>query len=116
MSKIKTHKKIILLLIIFILLIALMLPLCSLKIDVSCYYVSDNKIKAPFRIVQVSDLHSCRYGKEEEELIKKRKQQNPDIIVLTGDIFDDINKNTETEIFLKKISVLYPSYYVTGNL
>ena len=115
MEKNKKPKKKLIFLVLFILLIIVLIPLCSLKPEVSHYTISDNKIKAPFRIVQVSDLHSCKYGKNEEKLIQIIKKQNPDIVVLTGDIFDDVNKNTNTEIFLKRISELYPAYYVTGN-
>ncbi len=115
MKNIKKQKKIIILFLILVLLTAVLIPLCSRKLDVSRYTISDQKIKSPFRIVQISDLHSCKYGKNEEELIQKIKEQDPDIAVLTGDIFDDVNENTNTEIFLKNISELYPSYYVTGN-
>ncbi len=113
-SKIK-RRKTILIIIGLISAILIILPLCSLKIDISHYTVSDKKIKVPFRIVQVSDLHSCKYGKDEEKLISAIQEQDPDIVVMTGDIFDDVYKNTNTEIFLDRISKLYPSYYVTGN-
>lgn len=109
----KSKKSKIIIILAIILLISF--PLCSLKLSVSNYKICSNKIKSPFRIVQVSDLHSCKYGKNEEQLIEKIQEQNPDIVVLTGDIFDDVNSNDNTEIFLKKISALYPSYYVTGN-
>lgn len=115
MKKNIKQKKIVILFLILVLLTAALIPLCSRKLDISYYTVSDPKIKSPFRIVQISDLHSCKYGKNEEKLIQKINEQDPDILVLTGDIFDDVYENTNTEIFLKSISGIYPSYYVTGN-
>ncbi len=100
------------LLIVLILFIALGLynPLSVTRI-----HISSDKIDVPVRIALVSDLHSCRYGDQQKELIDAINQQAPDLICLTGDIFDDALPNDNTEIFLLAVSVKYPCYYVTGN-
>ncbi|MDR0291097.1 MAG: metallophosphoesterase [Treponema sp.] len=67
------------------------------------------------RIVLVSDLHSTIHGKAQSTLINKIKQQNPDIIVLSGDIFDDVVPMDGTQLLLAGISGIAPIYYVTGN-
>lgn len=44
--------------------------------------------KKTIRIVQISDFHSNDFGKNENRLIEKVRAASPDIIFLTGDIFD----------------------------
>jgi len=63
----------------------------------------------------VTDLHSCKYGKNQKTLIDAVVKQNPDIVLLGGDIFDDKIPDENTELFLAGISGKYPCYYVTGN-
>jgi predicted MPP superfamily phosphohydrolase len=65
--------------------------------------------------VLISDLHSTIFGKDQSVLIDKVKQQNPDLIVLTGDIFDDVVPMVGTQLLLAGISDTSPIYYVTGN-
>jgi predicted MPP superfamily phosphohydrolase len=65
--------------------------------------------------VLISDLHSTIFGKDQSKLIDKIKKQNPDLIVLTGDIFDDIVPHDGTKLLLTGINGISPIYYVTGN-
>jgi predicted MPP superfamily phosphohydrolase len=65
--------------------------------------------------VLISDLHSTIFGKDQSKLIDKIKKQNPDLIVLTGDIFDDVVPMDGTQLLLAGISGISPIYYVTGN-
>ena len=79
------------------------------------YTIDSEKIHNPVRIAHVSDLHSCGYGENQKDLINAITGQNPDIVVLTGDIFDDVLPDDKTEEFLEGIAGKYPIYYVTGN-
>ena len=63
----------------------------------------------------MTDLHSCKYGKNQKTLIDAVVKQNPDIVLLGGDIFDDKIPDENTELFLAGIAGKYPCYYVTGN-
>jgi len=67
------------------------------------------------RIVLISDLHSGIYGKEQNFLIDTIKRAEPDLIFLTGDIYDSIISMKGTDLFLSGISNVAPVYYVTGN-
>lgn len=69
-----------------------------------------------FRIIHLSDLHNCVYGREADELIKILKRNKPDIIVVTGDAFDSRRRQyfDSLDIF-KKLPSIAPVYYVTGN-
>ena len=69
-----------------------------------------------FRIVQISDLHNAKFGKNNSRLISKIKENSPDIIVITGDIADSNHTNIKTATdFCKEAAKIAPCYYITGN-
>ncbi|PQZ53268.1 phosphoesterase [Bacillus sp. MYb209] len=88
-------------------------------ISVSEINITSSKIPSSFKgfkILQLSDLHNKKFGKNQDVLIKKVKNLNPDIIVITGDLID--SKSYDAEISLQVIRELvteYPVYFVTGN-
>ena len=67
------------------------------------------------RVVLITDLHSCYYGPNQNTLIKMVEKQSPDIVILSGDIFDDKLKEKNAEITVKRLAEKYPCYYVSGN-
>ena len=69
----------------------------------------------PVRIVLITDLHSCRYGNEQRSLIRRVERENPDIILLGGDIFDDKLSDENAKYFVEAMAKEYPCFYVTGN-
>ncbi len=79
------------------------------------YTIDAEPIVTPLRIVLVADLHSCRYGDDEQELIDAVDAQQPDLLLLAGDIFDDVLPDNNTAAFLESVGTRYPCYYVTGN-
>lgn len=85
------------------------------KLKIQHYSLESEKLTAPVRIVLITDLHSCSYGKGQRELIDAIHAQKPDIILLGGDICDDKLPHRNTELVLRAIADKYPCYYVTGN-
>ena len=79
------------------------------------YEVTAPGISKPLRIVQISDLHSEYYGRDMKNLIYAVDAAAPDIIVLTGDIYDDILPKDNVTALLSDIGRRYPCYYVAGN-
>ena len=67
------------------------------------------------RILLITDLHSCYYGKGEKNLIKRIDKENPDVILLGGDIFDDKLDDDNAKYLIEDMVTKYPCYYVTGN-
>lgn len=69
-------------------------------------------IPSPLQMVHLSDLHSTHFKK----LLTILKEQQPDIILITGDLINDkgmrINEMLE---YIRSFSKLCPVYYVTGN-
>ena len=76
---------------------------------------SGGKVTEPVRLALVTDLHSEKYGKDQEDLISRIDKENVDAILMSGDIFDDRFEDTNTCIFIEKIVEKYPCHYVTGN-
>lgn len=91
------------------------LSAASFSLKTVYYKVCSDKLGSGMRIVQISDLHGCKYGDNMSELCSALDEAAPDIVVLTGDIYDDIVNNDNTRIFLKYASEKYPCYYIAGN-
>lgn len=73
---------------------------------------------SPLRVAQISDLHiSQTLGAEfVSALVKRLKELDPDLIVITGDITDiDPRKNRQIVELFKSLKPRYGKYSVTGN-
>ena len=85
----------------------------------SFYKLKTDKLnlkKGPIRIVQLSDLHSKSFGRQNRRLIQKIKRLNPDFIVTTGDMITstDSNGNAFLDV-VTACSSKYPIFYIEGN-
>lgn len=89
------------------------------KIEIAKYTINNKKIPKDFNnyvIVQISDLHSKSFGKNNSTLISEIEKINPDVIFITGDLIDGENKNYNVaKDLLKNLSEKYKVYYITGN-
>lgn len=69
-----------------------------------------------FKILQISDLHNRKFGKNNEHLIKYIYHSNADIIVMTGDIYTGGEQNMSSfKSFMTHVSKIAPVFYVLGN-
>ena len=69
-----------------------------------------------YKIAQISDLHNAEFGKNNSRLISILQEEQPDIIVITGDLID--SNRTDIDIaytFVEQAVTIAPCYYVTGN-
>lgn len=104
-----------LLLIISALLLVLLAAALDCRLIVRHYRVEAAAIATPLRLALITDLHSCRYGENEQQLAAAIDKELPDIVLLGGDIFDDKIPDDNTAALLQSIADQYPCYYVTGN-
>ncbi len=84
------------------------------------YYITSKKLnglKKEKKIVFLSDLHSCSYGTNNEKLIQAIKNENPDYIIVAGDMV--VAKPGATIdvacSFLKKLATISDVYFANGN-
>ncbi len=89
------------------------------NIDISEYKIKSNKIPMEFnnfKILQLSDLHNKKFGKDNKILVDKINNISPDIIVITGDMLT--RNNNEYSTFLNLVTELtkkYKIYFILGN-
>lgn len=78
---------------------------------------SDKRIKKSVRAVVLTDLHNKCYGRNNELLLQKIREQKPDFILVGGDIpTAKPGKSLEIAIsFLRELAKEYPIYYANGN-
>ena len=112
MKKIWTHR-------ITYIIIGWLFILAAVALDtgitVPGYEIITDKVETPVRIVLLTDFHSSSYGKDQQVLTDVVTAQNPDVILLAGDIAEDVRPHKHTEELLSALSKDYPCFYVTGN-
>lgn len=69
-----------------------------------------------YHIVQLSDLHSVSLGEENGRLLKAIRAEEPDIIVMTGDMVSRMMRSFSVTLALcSALAEKYPVYYIRGN-
>ncbi len=119
----KKHRGLIIFAVILLLLAALLLDsrYRIVSTEHELYYNNLPQSFDGYRVVQLSDLHMTKFGKNNEQLLNAVKRQKPDIIVMTGDFLNDRAKKTEgiqTEMLkplLEELVKIAPCYFVSGN-
>lgn len=120
-NKKKIRKKRIIILVVFLLLVASIVWTIwgNMTISTTYYKVKSNRLPPQFegyKIVQISDLHNTEFGSNNSKLVEIIKRENPNIIVITGDLVDSSHTNIPIAVdFVKQIVEISPIYYVTGN-
>ena len=91
------------------------------KIKTRNFVIQTDKIRkeedkaSKIRLLLLTDLHSCKYGKNQEVLKRMIDDQHPDIILLGGDIVDDDAPQAGAFELLSFIGIKYKTFYVSGN-
>lgn len=70
------------------------------------------------KIVQISDIHSKKFGRKEKAVLKIINELNPEYIFITGDIIDHKTKNLDLcREFWQRLGNSYPNriFAVFGN-
>ena len=95
----------------------ILLAALDVRLAVRHYTVESEKVDGPIRLAVLTDLHACRYGKNQEQLVAAVAAQNPDLVLMCGDIVDDEPRMEEWRALLtvKKLADRWPVYYAAGN-
>lgn len=112
-------KKFFKIILIIIIMTSLYLYYENNKLQISNYNIINDSIPNDFnnyKILQISDFHNTKSKILTKDLIKEIKKQNPNIIVLTGDIIDSRKIDINIAInFIKEINDIAPIYFISGN-
>lgn len=85
-------------------------------LELSNYVLSSPKLTAPIRVVQLTDLHNSEFGEDNERLVRMVSRQRPDLILMTGDMLN--GREDETEIaasLVRRLTEVAPVYFSYGN-
>ncbi len=79
-------------------------------------YTLQTSFKKPIRIVQLTDLHNKKFGKNNRKLVSMVRNQNPDLVVMTGDMLNATEEETETvSSLIAEMAKFSQVYYGYGN-
>ena len=116
MTRKKTKTIIIVLLIVITITVCTSLYRSAYSLTVSQYTLYSKTIVCPLRIVQLSDLHNSRFGENNRRLIQKVLDQDPDLILITGDLLNQNQERTDVaEDLIRELSMAAPVYVSFGN-
>ncbi|MCL1881918.1 MAG: metallophosphoesterase [Oscillospiraceae bacterium] len=110
-----------LLLAMLVILIFLILEILwfSTLLEVTFFELTSDKIESEFRIALVADHHGTVFGENQEELLQELQQNQPDLILLAGDIFCHVDKTpelrVESHMMISGAVEIAPTYFVSGN-
>ena len=89
------------------------------SLEITKYEIENEKIPKEFdnfKIVQISDLHNKSFGKGNKRLLEKIDSQNPDIVVITGDLVEGDNKDFDVALnLIDELLKKYKVYHIIGN-
>lgn len=85
---------------------------CATELTVKAYTL-EAEVAEPIRLVQLTDLHGWDWGSTLVELVAA---QEPDLILMTGDMLDRTDEGPEAVCALiGELSQIAPVYYCYGN-
>ncbi|MBQ9873288.1 MAG: metallophosphoesterase [Thermoguttaceae bacterium] len=88
-------------------------------IETSRFEISDPRIPRSLdglKIVQISDLHAKKFGKDNRRLFARIRGERPDLLAITGDLIDERGCDLKfAREFASRCSEIAPTFYVTGN-
>lgn len=80
------------------------------------YSIQSPKIKEEKKVVLLTDLHACCRGRKKDKYVQMIQRQNPDILLIAGDMTVKNGNHTESvTAFLKEIVSVAPIFYAPGN-
>lgn len=86
------------------------------SLEITSYRIFSDKIDEPVRAVFLSDLHQASFGEENAELTDAVASQQPDVILIGGDMVNDERTNIELAVNLcAELAQIAPVYYGMGN-
>lgn len=81
--------------------------------------ITDKALPEPVSFVVISDLHNADLGNNNEQLLDKIDEINPNFIVLAGDMITSSSKPGDTPTvafsFMERLASRYKVYYGLGN-
>ena len=85
-------------------------------LTVAQYQLTTDKLTTPIRLVHLTDLHNSEFGEDNADLIDLVSRQHPDLILMTGDMLNGREDETEIAVSLvRRLTGVAPVYFSYGN-
>lgn len=84
---------------------------------VTHYDLNTSKLEKDMKVVVLSDLHNCSYGENNQKLLQAIKKEQPDLILVAGDILVGKKEvpTTVAKQFMHDVTAIASVYYANGN-
>lgn len=116
MKKSKICKIAICILLLLVIYVAVSVWVSENHLVVSEYEFTTDKITQEITLLVIADLHDHEFGTGNESLVQKIEQQNPDLILLDGDLLNEDSENSDIPCeLIRKLVETAPVYYAFGN-
>lgn len=109
---------------LFMLFVACVIVVAEWIQEIHTFRITHYEIQSPKlknvkkrKIVLLSDLHNCSYGKENEKLIEAIRKEKPALILIAGDMLvgkEGISAEV-SKSFVKQLPDICETYYANGN-
>ena len=86
----------------------------KMRLQTTRYQIQSNKKTSPLRLAVASDLHGC----PTKEILARLSEEQPDLILIPGDLTDDEGLRDEANPcynFLSACAAIAPTFYSLGN-
>lgn len=77
--------------------------------------LTSSKLDRGIRLAVLSDTHGSDFGANHHRLISLVSKEKPDLILLPGDIYDDIRDFQHTDNLISQLPAIAPTLYSSGN-
>ena len=86
------------------------------SLECSYYTLTSEQFEHDFRVVQLTDLHNSIFGENNDRLVALVQEQEPDIILFTGDLLNHTEERTDIAVnIIEQLQEIAPVYVSYGN-
>lgn len=84
--------------------------------ETTYYECTSEKIGEPIKIALLADLHNCEFGRKNRKLIQAIAEEEPDLILIAGDMVNCTDPDVSVAVELcRQLVEVAPVYYCYGN-
>ena len=85
-------------------------------LETTYFEYTSSKLQDEVKVVILADLHDHEFGDSNSKLIFKVEEENPDVILVVGDMLNDVSKDSHVAVEVTKgLAEIAPVYYALGN-
>ena len=97
-------------------LLGILLPIAlSQRLEVDVYTIASPKVQNQVTLAVATDLHDSFFGKDQRELIAAIRAENPDALLLVGDMCETPDEMDGVRALVEGLVGELPILYTTGN-